>query len=306
MPKLIQFDKDNKPLSEMETIVSGPKDTNKQLEVIPWSDWLVASVTDEYMDENNAIKVFQHAIMWTHRLAHGFNLVTDSPIATDKTDRPYPVSMQRTCTSPCGSYKQSHVKVVANAEIPQGHLAIPLFCRKNSNLFIPREGKQFNGARAELIGKVKWEETGTGIRPRTVEKHIYCQPERDHFRGHPYVVYNDNSDCHPFWHIRRSCISSEINCDVVQVEITNITSSPMEELTKGLTDDDKDRFTPTTIKTSFTVTLPFIVNKARIEVGKELVVYMEKKSEGKKVKAKKRAITAYNRQPSSSSKIQKR
>ena len=178
---------------------------------------------------------------------------------------------------------------------------------KNSNLFIPREGKQFNGARAELIGKVKWEETGTGIRPRIVEHFIYCQPER----RIPILSCSTKAKAkswnwHPFWHVRRSCISSEINCDVVQVEITNITSSPMEELTKGLTDDDKDRFTPTTIKTSFTVTLPFIVNKARIEVGKELVVYMEKKSEGKKVKAKKRAITAYNRQPSSSSKIQKR
>ena len=129
VPKLIQFDTDNKPLSEMKTIVSGPKDTNKQLEVIPWSDWLVASVTDEYMDENNAIKVFQHAIMWTHRLAHGFNLVTDSPIATDKTDRPYPISMH--------SEGNGSVKVVADADISTGHLAIPVFCRKDFKLRDP-------------------------------------------------------------------------------------------------------------------------------------------------------------------------
>ena len=129
MPKLIQFDENNKPLSTMETIVSGPKDTKTQFEVIPWSDWLVASVTDEYMDENNAIKVFQHAIMWTHRLAHGFNLVTDSPIATDKTDRPYPISMHRE--------GNGSVKVVADADISKGHLAIPVFCRKDLSFVRP-------------------------------------------------------------------------------------------------------------------------------------------------------------------------
>ena len=128
MPKLIQFDKDNKPLSEIETIVSGPTDT----EVIPWSDWLVASVTDEYMDDYNATKVFQHSIMWTHRLAHGFNLVTDEPIATDKTDRPYPISMHKE--------GNGSVKVVADADISKGHLAIPVFCRKDLSFVLPREG----------------------------------------------------------------------------------------------------------------------------------------------------------------------
>ena len=149
----------------METIVSGPKTTKTQFGVIPWSDWLVASVGDEYMDDYNATKVFQHSIMWTHRLAHGFNLVTDSPIATDKTDRPYPVSMHKE--------GKGDVKVVADAYIPKGHLAIPLFCRKDTSLIIPREGLTLNRSHVELIGKVKWEETGTSIRPRTVEKHIY-------------------------------------------------------------------------------------------------------------------------------------
>ena len=144
--------------------------------------------------------------MWTHRLAHGFNLVTDSPIATDKTDRPYPVSMQRE--------GNGTVKVVADAAIPKGHLAIPLFCRKDLSFIIPREGMRSNRSHVELIGKVKWEETGTGTRPRNVEKHIYCQPERrmPAQNGHTKAAdYNDNTDCHPFWHIRRSCIKSEVN-----------------------------------------------------------------------------------------------
>ena len=107
--------------------------------------------------------------MWTHRLAHGFNLVTDSPIATDKTARPYPVSMQREGIGK-NQIHSGIVKVVADADIPQGHLAIPLFCRKDSSLIIPREGVRFNRSHFELIGKVKWEETGTGKRSRPVEK----------------------------------------------------------------------------------------------------------------------------------------
>ena len=307
VPKLIPFDKDNKPLSTMETIESGPKETTKSFEVIPWSDWLVASVTDEYMDGHNAIKVFQHAIMWTHRLAHGFNLVTNSPIATDKTDRPYPVSMQR---EEIGT-NQIHpgiVKVVADADIPQGHLAIPLFCRKGSSLIIPREGKQFSHALVELIGKVKWEETGTGIRPRTVEKRIYCQPERrlPHVNGTAKAAdYDENTDCHPFWHIRRSGFMGEINCDVVQVEITNITNSPMAELAAALTTDDKTRSTPTTAVTSFTVSIPFIVNTEAIAVGTELKVKLGKKPEEKRLRQQRKVITAFTQEASSSHTIPK-
>ena len=120
--------------------------------------------------------------------------------------------------------------------------------------------------------------------------------------GHTKAAdYNDNTDCHPFWHIRRSCISSEVNCDVVQVEIKNFTNSPMAELATELTAADKKLSTPTTSVTSFVVTLPFIVNRAKIEIGSELVVYMEKKLEEKKDKGTKRTVYNAFSQPSSSS-----
>ena len=48
--------------------------------------------------------------------------------------------------------------------------------------------------------------------------------------------YDQNFDCHPFWHIRRSGFVGEYNCDVVEVEIKNITNSYMVELT---IDDEK-------------------------------------------------------------------
>ena len=118
--------------------------------------------------------------------------------------------------------------------------------------------------------------------------------------------YHDNTDCHPFWHIRRSGFVTELNCDVVQVEITNITNSPMAELTAELTTDGKTPSAPTTAVTSFTVSIPFIVNTAKIEVGKELVVYMEKKPEEKKSAAKRKIVTPFTQESSSSSKSHKK
>ena len=98
----------------------------------------------------------------------------------------------------------------------------------------------------------------------------------------------------------------EMNCDVVQVEITNITNSPMAELTAELTTDDKTPSTPTTAVTSFTVSIPFIGNTEAIAVGKELVVKTEKNPEEKKVEAKRKVITAFTQECSSSNKNQKK
>ena len=118
--------------------------------------------------------------------------------------------------------------------------------------------------------------------------------------------YQDNTDCHPFWHIRRSGFVTELNCDVVQVEITNITNSPMAELAAALTTDGKTLSTPTTAVTSYTVSIPFIVNTEEIAVGKELVVKLENKPEVKEKEAKRKVITAFNQQASSSHKSQKK
>ena len=92
----------------------------------------------------------------------------------------------------------------------------------------------------------------------------------------------------------------EFNCDVMEVEIKNITSSSMKELT---IDDEEDHSTPTTAVTSFTVTVPFIVNTVAIAAGAELVVKVDKKPEktGHPPEAKRKVITAFSQQASSSS-----
>ena len=93
----------------------------------------------------------------------------------------------------------------------------------------------------------------------------------------------------------------EFNCDVMEVEIKNITSSSMKELT---IDDEEDHSTPTTAVTSFTVTVPFIVNTVAIAAGAELVAQVDKKPDKTghpPQEAKRKVITAFSQQASSSS-----
>ena len=58
--------------------------------------------------------------------------------------------------------------------------------------------------------------------------------------------------------------------------------------------------------TSYTVSIPFIVNTEEIAVGKELVVKIEKKPEERKVEVKRKVVTAFSQEDSSSSKKARR
>ena len=102
-------------------------------------------------------------------------------------------------------------------------------------------------------------------------------------------VYDQSTDCHPFWHIRRADCVSEINCEIVWVEITTISSSPMTELTvKGST--------PTSAVMDFRATVPCIRNTEDIEMGKEVVLKWTKKAEPKDAVGQKRVINPFNQQ----------
>ena len=83
------------------------------------------------------------------------------------------------------------------------------------------------------------------------------------------VDYDHNTDCHPFWHIRRSPFAGEFNSAVVEVEIKSITSSSM----KSLKTDD---YRPTIGIGDFEVKVPCIVNTAKIAGGAEIVLKWEK------------------------------
>ena len=264
---VIKNDEDNQPQTDVARISIAPE--IEEVEQIPWAEWLKAYFTADLYDEFLARSAFEHALLWLHRHAHACNLATDSPIETDRTDRPYPIAMQKL---------KGHTLVVAMDEINKGHLVIPVFCRRDSSYLITRTSSKNGRSNMEVTGIDKWKETGDGTHDRLVEVCMYCQPERRQPAAKGRLKasdYDQSMDCHPFWHIRRSSCVTEFNCEMVWVAITTITSSSMKELTtKGNT--------PKSAVRDFAVLVPCIRNTARIESGKELVLKWEKKANKKR------------------------
>ena len=105
--------------------------------------------------------------------------------------------------------------------------------------------------------------------------------------------YDRNTDCPPFWHIRRSNVVGTCNCGVVGVEITVITSSSMAELRTA-------HYEPTTGCWDYVVTVPCIVNTQTIAGGEEIVLKWETlpgANTHPKTAPKKRVINAFTSGP---------
>ena len=101
--------------------------------------------------------------------------------------------------------------------------------------------------------------------------------------------YDRNTDCHPFWHIRRSNVVGTFNSAVVGLEIKVITSSGMAELK---TADNM----PPEVLCDYEVTVPCIVNTKKIEKAEEIVLKWETlpgANTHPKTAQKKRVITAF-------------
>ena len=140
---------------------------------------------------------------------------------------------------------------------------------------------------------------------REVEVNIGCQPERRKpAPSHPFRIYgrgvirrhplqggpdytDHNSDCHPFWHIRRSNCVGEFNSAVVEVATKISTSSPMKELKIDLYHSSSGLL-------EFEVTVPCIVNTAKIAGGAEIVLRWENKPAYKtRIRQKRKVIDAF-------------
>ena len=131
---------------------------------------------------------------------------------------------------------------------------------------------------------------------REVLVKIGCQPERKQPSAKEKkgaICYDHSTDCHPFWHIRRSMCVGEFNSAIVGVEIRGIIASPMQELK---TDD----YQPTSGFWDIAVTVPCIVNTEEIASGKEIVLKWDKDDGNRTgdgsdwVGRPKRVITAFN------------
>ena len=141
----------------------------------------------------------------------------------------------------------------------------------------------------EVVGKVKWMSPVNESAERAVEVSCFCQPERRQPAPRDKMKacdYDRNTDCHPFWHIRRSNVVGTFNSAVVGVEITVITSSSMAK-------SQTARFEPIPGCLDYVVTLPYIVNTQKIAGGDEIVLRWEKKTEDATRHPKKRDINAF-------------
>ena len=163
---------------------------------------------------------------------------------------------------------------------------------RDSSYLTPRSSSKTTRAFHEVIGSVDWKHPGDDTSVREVEVQICCQPERRQPAAKDKMKapdYDHSTDCHPFWHIRRSNCVGEFNSELVAVEIKVISSSTMKEL-------QTDGNAPTSCVSDFTVTVPCITNTEDVAPGAEVVLKWEKKAEAKETDGKKRVISAFTAQ----------
>ena len=163
------------------------------METIPWGQWLESVVTDTDRDNRIGRHVFQHAC-WSvqaHLAKHG----------------EYPIALQK---------KNGVLTALASDDILPGCLRIPVFCTRDSSYLI--ETSHFIRSSHEVVGKVKWMSPVNESAERAVEVSCFCQPERRQPAPRDKMKacdYDRNTDCHPFWHIRRSNVVGTFNSAVV-------------------------------------------------------------------------------------------
>ena len=173
----------------------------------------------------------------------------------------------------------------------KGLLVIPVFCmRESSFLYDPKDTR----AHDDVVGRVMWEEEAEEGGKTQVEKEIWCQPERRQPKAkdkQKAVDYDQNCDCHPFWHIRRSDKVGEHNSAVVEVKVTMINTAIQKECaTEGNN--------PSSAVSNFTVGVPCIKNEVDIKAGSEIVLYCGTKPSTKPGTAKRKVMNAFDQEQS--------
>ena len=180
----------------------------------------------------------------------------------------YPIALHTSVVNRQG------MTALATEDISPGCLFIPVFCMHDSSYLTPAS----TACRVSegVSGSVKWKQPVDESDVREVEVEIYCQPERrlqgylGYYRTSP-VCHDHWTDCHP----RRSNREGEFNSAVVEVAIKVIISSPLKELKTDLYHSSPGLL-------EFEVTVPCIVNTAKVAGGAEIVLRWEKKAAKKK------------------------
>ena len=273
VPKVIQFNENNEPQGEVESIVVETE--TPKTEIIPWEEWL-GKVVAAKQDEDIARHVFHHACLWVH--THVTTGVADA-------SRPkFPIALET---------RKGKTKAYASVDILPGRLLIPVFCLRDNSIYAP--SNKGNRAKDEVLGSVKWKQPVDESYVRDVGIQLGCQPERRQratkMGTHKVLDSDLTTDCHPFWYIRRSYCVGEFNSAVVGIKTKTINSAAMTELKT-----DSYHHKPGML--AFEITIPCIVNNKELKRGTEIVLMWKKKADnikdGQQTRNNKRAISAYS------------
>ena len=147
-----------------------------------------------------------------------------------------PIELRRT--------SKGHFKAIAASDIAPWCLKIPVFCDHVEKYLLPNS--RFNRPKYEVKGSVSWTDAG---QHKTIN--ISCVAERKCL------------SLYPFWHIRRSGMSGECNCELGRV---------LHKTTMPCHDDEFELAIYSVHSDAFVARIPCIANPRAIKCGTEIVL----------------------------------
>ena len=228
----------------------------------PWENWLTFVVTETVEQQRSAKMAFRQACL----------------CANVHTDRTTHIAL----TSLGGV-----VSAVATEGIEVRGLIFPCFFRRATSLLCSSDTA--TRSHKEVKGCVYWTAGGEadGSRKPTVTIPLFVQPEVRHRVEQRKAERADQlEDCHPFWHIQRSCCDGEYNCEVEDVLTTVLHTSYFDEL------NDLGARVKTGYQ-SYHVKFPCIVNTKKICAGEQVFLKWTN-DETKRKQAGAKSATAFD------------
>ena len=256
-PKLIKLDADGMPMSSHEKEQQqGPRD----VEVIPWSEWLSSEQRAE-------------------EIAAAKSVLVAAVAALNSRVRTHPLTIFR---------RGQDVVCQATKDVGVGELVIPLSFKKQASMVVKGVDAGFVHPHAACC-RVSWtvteEKKAAGIENDTEEITIMVQPE---FKlPKPPVVTGDTllwaaqDAAYPFWGIKRQAKQDDPwNCEVVREDVTAVLAfSWGKSFVKGNYDLDP-------VADTFSAAVPILVNTKAIKAGEMVMlkwaVQQKQKKDGKR------------------------
>ena len=255
-PKVIEMDADRRPLTQHFTVV-----TKKQVavETIPWSTWA------EKLTERN----------YNHRAKLMLMLAMDE--LHDHATTSIPLALVR---------KGSVIQALTTRAIEVGELVVPLFFKKQSSMVTAGEGVTVHPK--AVCAVVSWAATlsdcerdagmeGSAV---TVQVLVHVQPELTlPTKSKKGLNWTPTDAVHPYWFIKRTeKDETEANAHLIEQDVTHVMACSFKPLAS-----DVAALAPFT--STFSVSLPCIVNMQTINAGVEVILKWKPPPEKRKNQA---------------------